>query len=163
MCQGLPPPPPTVNDEPPEVDENATTRERFDQHTADPSCAGCHILVDPIGFGLSNYDAVGAYLDTENGLDIDASGEIVSAGNDVKFDGGVELGEQIANNELAQRCYAKQWFAFANGRTTTEADTCELDAVFAEFADDELRVTSLIHAVVASPSFTHRVIAEVES
>ncbi len=163
LCQGLPPPPPTVNDEPPEVDENATTRERFDQHTADPSCAGCHVLVDPIGFGLSNYDAVGAYIDTENGQSIDASGEIVSAGDDAPFDGGVELGERIANNEFAQRCYAKHWFSFANGRTASDADTCELDAVFTEFAGAELHVTSLIHAVVASPSFTHRVIAEVES
>lgn len=163
LCQGLPPPPPTVNDEPPEVDENATTRDRFDQHTADPSCAGCHVLVDPIGFGLSNYDAVGAYIDSENGQPIDASGEIVSAGDDAPFDGGVELGERLANNELAQRCYAKHWFSFASGRSATDADACELDAVYTEFADAELHVTSLIHAVVASPSFTHRVIAEVES
>ncbi len=147
----------------PEVDENGTTRERFDQHTADPSCAGCHILVDPIGFGLSNYDAIGAYVDSENGQPIDASGEIVSAGDDVTFDGGVELGERVANNELAQRCYAQHWFAFANGRTATAADACQLDAVYTEFADAELRVTSLIHAVVASPSFTHRIVAEVES
>lgn len=162
-CQGLPPPPPAVNDEPPEVDENATTRERFAQHTADPSCAGCHVLVDPIGFGLSNYDAVGAFIETENGQPIDASGEVVSGGGDGTFDGGVELGGVVAQSEVAQRCYAKHWFSFANGRTTTDADSCELDAIYAEFADDELRVTSLIHAVVESPSFTHRVIAEVES
>ncbi len=163
FCQGLPPPPPDADDEPPDVDEDATTRERFAQHTADPACAGCHILIDPLGFGFSNYDAIGAFMDTENGKPVDASGELVAVGNDVAYDGAVELGELIANNEVAQRCYAEQWFGFANGRSVTDADVCSLDDTYAAFAAGDLRVTDLILAVVASPAFTHRVIADVES
>ena len=53
----------------PEVDPNATTRERFAQHTANPVCAGCHQYIDGVGFGFERFDAVGRWRDTENGAD----------------------------------------------------------------------------------------------
>ncbi len=61
LCQTLAPPPNNVNIQPPEVDPTATTREKFSQHSSDPACAGCHRLMDPIGFGFESYDGIGQF------------------------------------------------------------------------------------------------------
>src|SRR5690606_28192980 len=61
LCQGVPPPPPDANVVAPVVTPDATTRERFSQHRADPACAGCHMLMDPIGLGFEHYDALGQW------------------------------------------------------------------------------------------------------
>ena len=66
LCTDLPDPPANVNNNPPAPDPNATTRQRFEQHRANPSCAACHQLMDPIGIGFENYDAIGRYRTTEN-------------------------------------------------------------------------------------------------
>src|SRR5258708_40184987 len=79
MCQLRPTPPANVNTSPPAPSPNQTTRQRFAQHEADPVCGACHKLMDPIGLGFSNYDAVGAYRATEAGHPIPASGSIVGA------------------------------------------------------------------------------------
>ncbi len=81
LCQGLPTPPDDVDDTPPQLDPDATTRERFEQHTEDPSCASCHTLIDPIGFGLSAYDGLGAFVTTEAGVDVDERGELTGTGS----------------------------------------------------------------------------------
>lgn len=98
LCTNLPDPPANVNNTPPEPDPNATTRQRFEQHRADPSCAGCHQLLDPIGVGFENYDAIGRYRTSENDLPIDARGELVSAGNaSGAFTGAVEHGAALVD------------------------------------------------------------------
>ena len=162
LCQGLPPPPPDVDDVPPPSDPNATTRERFEQHTEDPACAACHELIDPIGFGFSNYDAVGRFHELDNGQPVDASGQLVAADDaSGPFVGAVELGQRLAYSTLAQRCYTEQWFVFANGRSMVPADTCELDQAYSSFVESELDIRELVLAVVESPSFSHRVVADV--
>ena len=60
----------------PDPDPRLTTRERFAAHRADPSCAGCHQLVDPIGFGLENYDPIGRWRDSEKAQPVDATGAL---------------------------------------------------------------------------------------
>ena len=72
LCQ-IPPPPPDVVPEPPEIDETGTTRDQFEQHVSDPSCAGCHRMMDPIGFGFENFDALGRYRAEQGGQPIDAA------------------------------------------------------------------------------------------
>jgi hypothetical protein len=92
MCAPPPPPPATVNTTPPSPDPNSTTRERFAKHRADPACASCHELMDPMGFAFEHYDAVGRWRDTDGGKAIDATGEIVGSDDaDGKFDGALEL------------------------------------------------------------------------
>src|SRR5690606_35201546 len=88
MCQGMPAPPPDVVTELP-VGEYKTMRERLAQHLEDPSCSGCHVLMDPIGFGLENFDGVGMFRLTENDVPLDTVSKLDNLG---EFDGARELG-----------------------------------------------------------------------
>src|SRR5262249_1577733 len=65
LCTTLPDPPPTVMAVPPVITPGSSTRERFSQHSTDPACAGCHHLMDPIGFGFENFDAIGRFRSTD--------------------------------------------------------------------------------------------------
>lgn len=79
LCQQLPPPPPNIDITPPDLDPKLTTRERFAQHSTDPTCKGCHHLMDPVGLGFEHYDGLGKWRDEENGLPIDDSGKVEEA------------------------------------------------------------------------------------
>ena len=157
LCQPLDPPPAgVVTTLPPEMPAQ-TTRDRFIQHEADPTCAGCHVLIDPIGLTFENYDAVGAYRTVENGITIDASGEILEAGADVAgpFIGAVELGQKLAESEAVRECVASQWFRFALGRMEAQDDACSLKTIREAFAASDGNVRSLIAAIVTSDAFRH--------
>ena len=73
MCQSIPPPPPGVDTKLDPV-MGKTQREILEAHRADPKCSGCHVAMDPLGFGLEHYDPLGAWRADENGLTIDPSG-----------------------------------------------------------------------------------------
>ena len=83
MCGNVPPPPMNVNTTPPAPTPATSTRQRFAQHSSDPTCAGCHQLMDPIGLGLENFDAIGAYRTMDGLGPVDATGNIVAAGGDL--------------------------------------------------------------------------------
>jgi hypothetical protein len=129
FCQPLPPPPPTVNNAAPMPNANQTTRERFEAHRADPSCAGCHALMDPIGLAFEHYDAAGLWRDTENGKPIDASGELVGVDVAQPFDGVDGLIEAILPSTELTECFARQWFRHALGRDATQTDASALTAL----------------------------------
>lgn len=115
LCGVLPPPPPDVDNTPAAPGPMQTTRERYEQHANDPSCVGCHRLMDPIGFGLEGYDGAGLFREEEAGMPVDARGEVIDS--DVgPFEGGVELGQKLAQSEDVRACIARQWFRFAYGR-----------------------------------------------
>jgi hypothetical protein len=153
LCQ-IPPPPPDVVPEPPEVDETQTTRERFAQHEADPACSGCHKLLDPIGLGFEHFDATGRYRETEDGLPIDATGEVLNGGDATgAFDGAVQLAHQLAASDQVQRCFTTQWYRYALGRTETEADQCALDQVHNDLVAADLDLGALIVALATAPTF----------
>ena len=86
-----------------------TNRQLLAQHSADPSCAGCHQYMDPIGFGMENFDSIGQYRTTDNGLPVDASGELIEAG-DVSgpFSGPIELSERLADSTQARACMTRR-------------------------------------------------------
>ena len=156
FCQMLPPPPPDVDNVPPDPDPNATTRERFAQHTSDPSCAGCHVLIDPIGFGLENYDGIGAFRTVEGDLPVDASGELVGTDVDGPFDGGVELVSLIAQSDLVRQCVSRQWFRYALGRNETDEDECSTSVLDEAFAASDYDVRELLRTLVLTDAFRHR-------
>lgn len=157
FCQQLPPPPPDVDNVPPSPDPNATTRERFAQHTSDAACASCHALIDPLGFGLEGYDAVGAFRTEEgNGLPIDDAGEVTSADVNGPFTGGVELAQILATSEIVQECTSRQWFRYALGRVETTADECALDSISEAFAESEYDVRALLREITLSSAFRFR-------
>ncbi len=133
MCQPLSPPPPGVDATPPDVDPNATTRERFDQHSADPACAGCHALIDPIGFGFESFDGVGAFRTQENGLTVDDSGSVEvlidadGKATSVAFSGPRELGQILGANGAVGSCVLEHYVHFVTGRDDLTQDACTLE------------------------------------
>ena len=156
FCHMLPPPPPDVDDVPPDPDPNATTRERFDQHTSDPSCAGCHNLIDPVGFGFENYDGIGAFRTMEGDLPVDASGELLATDVDGPFDGVVELAAQLVESQTVRQCVSRQWFRFALGRSETIEDTCTMDRLYESFESSGHDVRVLLRELVLSDAFRYR-------
>ena len=157
LCQTLPSPPDDVDDTPPDPDPNATTRERFDEHTSDPACAACHQLIDGLGFGFENYDAVGAFRTEEGGLPVDATGEVLLTSDiDGPFDGAVELAGKLAQSENVHRCVSEQWFNYALGRVAGDEDQCSTDALYQTFEASDLDVRALIVGVVTSDAFSYR-------
>ncbi len=161
LCQTLPPPPDDVEIEPPSVDPGATTREQFDAHTTEPSCAGCHVLIDPLGFPFEHYDAVGRWRDDENGLTIDASGEFSGVVDEAlagPVEDALDMAGKLAQSSDFRNCATEQWFTFALGRLPDEvADECSMlqaSEVVAESGD----IRDLLVAIVVSDAFRFRVV-----
>ncbi len=161
LCQKLPSPPDDIQIEPPDPDTTATTREIFTQHSEDPSCAGCHRLIDPIGFGFENYDAIGRYRTTERGRSVDNSGELGNTADPNlggEFNGAVELTAMLAEAREVEDCIADHWFTFAIGHPETEADMCAADEVRETFAASGGTFEDLLIAIVLSDTFRYRTI-----
>lgn len=154
LCDTLSPPPKNFNA--PDVDPKATTRQRFSQHDTDPACAGCHKLMDPIGFGFENLDAVGRYRTTENGAPIDASGDLTQSDIDGTFVGANQLADKLASSAEVEKCYANQWFRWTQGRGDTTEDVCTLSQVDQAFADAKGDIKALIVALTQTDAFLYR-------
>jgi hypothetical protein len=149
LCQHLPSPPDGLVIVPPDPD---------------PSCASCHQLMDPIGFGLERYDAMGLWRDSEGGLPIDDRGEILGSEDaDGEFVGAAELAAQLANSTQARECFATQWVRFGLDRGETEADDCTLDEVHRAFEASDGNVLETIVAIARTDAFRHRRAIESET
>jgi hypothetical protein len=155
LCTELPDPPMNVDNTPPEPDPNATTRQRFAQHREDPSCFGCHQLIDPIGVGFESYDTIGRFRTTENGLPIDATGELTGTGAGT-FSGAVEMARKLSTSPEVRACFQKQWFRFSLGRFEAEEDGCSMQALAGDFAAADFDVKALLRALVTSDAFRYR-------
>jgi hypothetical protein len=156
LCQFIPPPPDNVDITPPEVDPSLPTRERFIEHSADPFCAGCHQLMDPIGFGFEHYDGIGKWRDVEAGKPIDATGKIISAKVMGDFDGVPGLAAMLVDSPEVEACMTRQWFRFAYGRGETNDDNCILDELGAGFAASGRSIPDLLVAITQTDAFMYR-------
>lgn len=159
LCQAVAPPPPTVNAVPPDPDPNATTRERFRQHTEQAACSGCHQLIDGVGFGFERYDQLGRYRATENGLDVDESGEVLAtgeAGLDGPFAGAGELAERIAKSPTARDCLATNWYTYTFGRQVQPDDACSVSQLKQRFASSGGDLKELLIGLTQTDSFLYR-------
>lgn len=156
LCQIIPPPPANVVITPPKPDPTRSTKERFVQHRADPACAGCHTLMDPIGFGFEHYDAIGAWRGADGAFPVDATGELFGTDDaDGAFDGVVELAQRLAPSREVRRCMTKQWFRYALGRSEREEDTASIDAAFRWFEGTGFDVRELIVALTTTDAFLY--------
>jgi hypothetical protein len=157
LCTPLPPPPADVDNVPPDPTPGATTRERFAQHTGDPACAGCHVLIDGLGFGFEGYDGIGAFRTMEEGQAVDASGEVVGTEDiDGPFVGAVELAAKLAESDQVRACVATQWFRYSLGRIDTADDQCAFDHMNEAFAASDYDIRELVKTIVLSDSFRFR-------
>jgi hypothetical protein len=157
LCEPLQPPPLDVNTTPPAPTPATTTRDRFARHQADPTCGGCHVMIDPIGLAFENFDAIGAYRTTENGLQIDPTGEIVEGQAELAgpFVGALELSQRLSQSRVAADCLANQWFRFALGRMEAVDDACSLKEIRQGFETSGRNVRELIVSIVKSDAFSH--------
>jgi hypothetical protein len=156
LCQELPAPPPNVP-KPPDVPPGVSTRDKFRQHEADPACSACHRLMDPIGFGFENYDAVGRYRTMDNGAPVDASGEVVSTRDlDGKFIGVAELAQRLAASAEVQECAARQWFRYFLSRFEQEPDKCSMHRIVEQLRAAGSNLNALPAALVGTDAFLHR-------
>lgn len=151
-----PPPPPDV----PVLDESqlgtaASMRERLEQHRKDPSCSPCHDLMDPIGFGLESYDAVGTWRTHEAGVAIDTSG-ILPDGN--SFRGAKDLKVILRKQSDAfSRSLTEKLLTFALGRGLEAFDRPTVDAIAREVTESGHRFSALVLAIVNSKPFQMRI------
>jgi hypothetical protein len=158
---GVPPPPP-----PPDVPSledakiarrSVTMRERLAEHRANPACAGCHRLTDPIGFALENYDAVGRWRTMDAGGPIDASGTMFDG---TSFDGVAGLQTAILRRpELFVTTLTEKLLTFATGRGVEYYDAAAIRKIVRDAQADDYRFSSLIMGVVNSLPFQMRKIS----
>jgi hypothetical protein len=158
LCQQLSPPPAGLIIVPPDPDPNASTRERFAEHSKNATCAGCHHLMDPIGFGFEHYDGIGRYRDMDGKFTVDSSGEIKDSRDaDGKFDGVLELEDKLAQSQEVRECVASQWFVYAFGRSiNNDLDTCSREKLFSTFAASGYKIQDLLVALATSDAFRYR-------
>lgn len=153
---GEPPPPALPDIMPLEQQElKGTLRQRMEQHRADPSCASCHSVMDPLGFALENFDGVGRWRTEEDGQPIDASGELPSG---EVFDGAVGLLEilQQEKKDKFLRCLTEKMLIYALGRGLRYQDQCAVNEIQAQLEASGFRYSALIHGIVQSKPFRQR-------
>jgi hypothetical protein len=161
LCQTIAPPPADANITPPDPDPDATTREKFRQHTADPQCAGCHQKIDPLGFGFEHYDGVGRYRETDSGKSVDASGELTGIQNQSltgEFDGAVELAERLSRSREVRNCITSKWYTYAMGRSPTSSEKCVLRNIQQSFAESGGDFREMLVALTTSEAFRYRTV-----
>jgi hypothetical protein len=170
LCQQVPPPPPNVDTNLPEAtaDKPLTRRQRMTDHVANPLCASCHRLMDPIGFGLESFDAIGRFrqheailiesstgnrgADKKLNLDLDTKGEIAGIPNSA-FSDARPLGSILAGSTVCQECIVRQIFRYAYGRMETSADEETIHQLYAAFRDSGFHFKDLLMGLVRSPQF----------
>ncbi|MGE4550156.1 MAG: DUF1592 domain-containing protein [Opitutales bacterium] len=150
------PPEPPPADVPPlkkeEENKNLTVRERFKAHSENATCARCHAKLDPLGFALENYDAVGRWRDQyENGRKVDMEGVLFRKR---KFSNLIEFKDAIlAEKKRFTRALASHLLAFALGRETSPADLPAIDEIVEETAAADYSMRKLLHLITQSTPF----------
>ena len=177
LCQHVPPPPPGVITTLPDplVDQKPKGRRQLMvEHVENPTCASCHRLMDPIGFGFEHFDAIGQYREQEMipvprargvgaggggrggpppiPLEIDAQGEIAGLPNS-NFSGAKQLGAILASSPVCQECVVRQMFRYSYGRLETASDEKTIDQLYDQFKASGFKFKSLLVALVQSPEF----------
>jgi mono/diheme cytochrome c family protein len=159
QLMGTPPPPP-----PPDAGElkedakeklTGTVRQRLEQHRKNPICASCHTRMDPIGFGLENFDAIGRWRTREGEHPVDSSG-VLPGGQ--RFQGPTQLISLLKAKQQEQfvRNLCQQMMTYALGRGLESYDRCNLDAIAKRVAAKSYRFSAIVTEVVQSDPFRMR-------
>ncbi|MDX2053873.1 MAG: DUF1592 domain-containing protein [Polyangiaceae bacterium] len=157
-CTQIPPEPPSAM--PPPLDPNFSGRAQLEAQVSAPNCAGCHLLIDPMGYGLEYFDGAGRFRANDNGFFIDASGTLPNSDTPVAFLGAPELGHALSQDTSTLRCATSQVLQQALRSTARSAEV-----VTSGSADDSLRtmgsvfqgtgksLKELVIAAVTTPEF----------
>jgi hypothetical protein len=155
---GVPPPPPPATVPPLKeksgISNNLSMRERVAQHRANPACSGCHQLMDPVGFSLENYDAVGRWRPVEDGIPIDASGSLPDGS---KFEGVAGLEKALLSRpEVFATTFTEKLLTYALGRGVEYYDAPAIRKVVRDSRVRDFRFSSFINGIVNSTPFQMR-------
>jgi hypothetical protein len=148
LCQEPPPPPPSV----PQIQDGQDVRSTIEAHTNDPVCAACHSTIDPYGFSLENYDAVGAFRTESGGQTVNASAKLPDG---TTWEGASGLAATLRADPATAWCMVSKLYTYGMGRPMTPLDDAELEAAIEQGTLDQ-GFRALLRRLVHSHAFTHR-------
>ncbi len=151
-----PPPPPNVPELPNDQDAVAggTLRQRLEIHRSNPSCANCHAKMDPIGFALENFDAIGAYREKDGNFPIDSAGEFADG---TPFKDAADLKQIVRQKkDLFVRCLTEKLLTYALGRGVEYYDRPTIEQIVAKIEQQDYRFSALVKEIVRSDAFRLR-------
>jgi cytochrome c553 len=147
----LRPPPEAVTPLPPELHPGMTTRERVSLQTKPQACQSCHSMINPLGFALENFDAVGRFRDTEGGRKIDAKGSYwTRAGDEVRFNGPRELGDSLLKSDETHSAFIEHLFHFFVKQPILAHGLDRPEKLRQEFIQSGFSMRKLLVQVIAS-------------
>jgi hypothetical protein len=160
LAKSPPPAPPGV----PELEKvklSGTLRQRLEQHRADPACANCHKLMDPLGFALEHFDAIGRIRTKDEGQPIDATAELPDG---TKVKNAAELRAVLASKHREDfvLCLTEKMLTYALGRGLEYYDKCAVDKIVAKLKEDEYRFSTLVTEIVLSEPFQKKGTREIQ-
>ncbi|TWU51216.1 hypothetical protein Poly59_28070 [Rubripirellula reticaptiva] len=149
----MPPPPAPPNI--PELEKSrlvGTLRERMEQHRSNPACAACHNMMDPLGFAMENFDAVGQWRTRDGRDEINASGKLPDG---TEFNGVGDLRNLLSTQRREQfvRCVAEKMLIYALGRGTEYYDKCAIDKIMDDISRRDYKFAYLLVAIIESEPF----------
>ncbi|MGI9205150.1 MAG: DUF1592 domain-containing protein [Woeseiaceae bacterium] len=152
LCQKVPPPPPDVDFSALEdAGDVPTARERLKVHNTNPSCAGCHLITDPMGLALENFDGAGRFRETENGAELDISGELDGA----EYDTVSGLAQAMRDHPKLPYCLVNRLYAYGTGGPVSLRYDREILSYFEErFGEHGYRVPVLLREMALSQAFS---------
>jgi cytochrome c551/c552 len=150
-----PPPPPNVPSlKEAEAGSAMSVRQSLEKHRQDPVCASCHSRMDPLGFGLENFDAIGRYRTVDGKFPIDASGTLPSGKSFENAEGLIKILQD--DKEAFTRCLVEKMMTFALGRGLERYDRPVVSAIANKVAGDQYKFSTLVMAIVTSAPFEMR-------
>jgi hypothetical protein len=151
MGRTLQPPPESVTPVAPELHPDLTTRERVSLQTSPDACQTCHGTINPLGFALEHFDAIGRYRQVEKVQPIDATGSYLArSGEVVRFDGVRELAEFLAENDETQEAFVRQLFHHTVKQPVGAYGKNRLAELKQAFTENEFNIAKLLVEIVAS-------------
>ncbi len=158
LCDTLAPPPGGVPTMLATQSAPTTTRARYEEHSKNAPCSGCHKYMDPVGFTFEHYDGIGRYRTQENGSNVDSTGSLASMKGqaDAPLGGLSDLAAYLASSEDVNACMVRYWSYFAYGVASWKEDGCTQDAIKKEASANGFTMESVVRAIVHSPHFLAR-------
>jgi hypothetical protein len=185
LCQTLVQPSPTElppgSLDPPEFRTDMTTRERYEEKTKNEPCKSCHAQMNPIGFVLEQYDALGRHRTHERVLDSLTGEELavleidtttvpeLTSGDTTSISEATELMEGVVSTDLAEECFARNYFRYTHGREETQNDECTVERVRTALAGERDAgggpgsLRAALRAIALDPSFRQRVVGAADA
>lgn len=154
LCTAVPPPPPNVVVPPlPADDGHKTTRQRVEAHDTLPCARACHTLMDPLGFSLEGFDAIGRRRTLDNGLPIDTTGAVKIRDVVGEFREAGGLVELIAGSRAFEECVTRQWLERARAVPPRLEDRCEVERIASVLRETGGGLETLVVELAADPAF----------